>query len=316
MVSFGYLAFIVTALHTLRIGGVATAILTGTLLTMLLALTLYYFFPQYGVFPELLDDGLIVERLGGAAHPNSVGRTMSVGLILTLFLHRAGALPTNVAVALSAGFVLTVYLTWSRSAMAAGMFGLMVLYWDVIRSRVGAATVATVAMAGLIFIASLFAFGREDQLVGKVLSKFAKTGTAEEITSGTGRAEIWAKAISLIDDRLLIGHGFGAAPSLMINHSQATHNVILHATLAAGIGGGVLMLGLLLWNAYLMVSYHSLLIRALCAFLLLGGIAEDAVLETFPGPCTLSWLMCCFHPVLIRHPGVSSSVPRAEPASD
>jgi hypothetical protein len=205
----------------------------------------------------------------------------------------------NVAIPLAGAFALAAYLAWSRTAILAGVFGVAVLFLDYLRGRVGVSAIAMIALLGVVGVTAIYATGREDQFVGKVLEKVSKSGDAEEITSGTGRSEIWAKAVSLILERPVIGHGFNAAPILMLEYSQATHNAVLHAALAGGVIAGALMAGVLLWNVCLVFIGDHLLIRAFSAFTILSCLTEDTVLEIFPGPCTIVWMTCIFYPVLV-----------------
>ncbi|PHQ34662.1 O-antigen ligase family protein [Rhodopirellula bahusiensis] len=299
LINVTYVAFIIVALFTLGLRGMVTAILVGVAATMTLALFFYVFVPKYGLFPELLADGLVVNRMSGTAHPNAVGRAMVLGGIATMYLVRRGTLQLNVAVPLAACFALAAYLAWSRTALVAGAFGMGILFLDRLTSRLGVSAIALIALLGVVGVTSIYATGREDHFVGKILAKVSKSGDAEEITSGTGRSEIWAKGISLIANRPIIGHGFNAAPSLMLEHSQATHNAVLHASLAGGLIAGALMACLLLWNVYLIFGGEQLLLRAFSAFTVLSCMTEDTVLETFPGPCTMVWLACIFYPVLV-----------------
>ncbi|MCC9657936.1 O-antigen ligase family protein [Rhodopirellula halodulae] len=299
LINITFVVFMVVALFLLGLRGLVTAVLAGVTVTMCLALFFYFFVPKYGLFPELLADGLVVNRMSGTAHPNAVGRAMVLGGISTLYLFRAGTLRLNVALPLFVCFGFAAYLAWSRTALLAGTFGMAILFLDQLTTRAGVAAAAALALVGVMGLASVYVSGQEDHVVGKVLAKVSKSGDAEEITSGTGRSEIWAKAISLISDRPLIGHGFNAAPILMLEYSQATHNAVLHATLAGGLLAGVLMLGLLFWNVFLVFGSEHLLIRAFSAFTVLSCLTEDTILETFPGPCTIVWLLCIFYPVMV-----------------
>ncbi len=292
-----YVAFAATAMVRLRWAGIQSALLTGCCLTCSLALSLYFFAPDWGRFPEQLPGGLIVYRLGGTAHPNSVGRSAVIGMMMLATLWDQRRLPAAAAAALTVLLGSVAYLAWSRTAIGAGALGLLIYYGGRIDWRVWTGGAVTAVTAGLIGLTLLVGSGREDNLVGRVLEKLSKTGDAEEITSGTGRGEIWSYASGLIARRPLLGYGFTAAPTLMVNHSQSTHNVVLHASLSAGVLAGAVMVGLLIWNA--VVAFGSSLsdFRALSGLLLIACLTEEAVLETFPGPCTLAWLAVSIYPV-------------------
>jgi len=300
MVNAVFLLFMVTAVSVLELPQLARALLTGVTASMALALFLYVFVPAYGVFPETLGGGVVINRLGAVAHPNGTARSMAIGLLLTGYLFRRRELAGRYAVPLAGCFVLALYLAWSRTAFLAGGLAMVALYADRLATRTGVVVLATGMLAVFVAVTATFLRGKEDEMTRSVLAKASKSGDVQEITSGTGRSDIWSEVARLIAQRPIIGHGFNAAPILLLDYSQSTHNAVLHATLVAGIGGGVLMACLLLWNASWLVRTDELLIRGAIAFLFVACLTEDTVLETFPGPATLLWLTCCFHPLLVR----------------
>jgi len=298
LINIAYVGFAATALAGLGVRGIATATLFGVAATTVGAWGLYLWLPRYGVFPEKLPGGVVIERLGGMGHPNAVSRSAMIGLLLCLYLYRVGKFDAKKTIAICVPLALAAYLAWSRTVLFSGVIAIGVLFIDRLTTRFGASVMVATGLAGLIGVAGLFAIGQEERLVEAVLSKITKSGDLEEITSGTGRSEIWSYAADLIRERPTIGHGFNAAPTLLINHSQATHNAVLHASLAGGVLAGVLMITLLIWNlATALLSSHRL-ISGLSTFLLLSCLMEDTILETFPGPCTLLWLACTFYPIL------------------
>lgn len=307
LINIGFLCFVATALVGIGIEGMVTAALAGALLSTALAWLLFLFFPRYGVFPEQLAGGLIVERMGGVAHPNSFSRSVLLAALFLFYLFRVDRISLRMAVLLALPCLLAAWLAWSRTAIIAGGLAVFVLSFDRFRGRLGTSLMVGGVMAGMLIVTLLFAMGKEDHMIDLVLSKISKSGDAEEITSGTGRSEIWSYAIHLISERPIIGHGFNAAPIMMINHSQSTHNAVLHASLAGGIFAGALMVCILTWNLITAVRTNNVLIKAMTTFLIISCLMEETVLETFPGPCTMCWLICSLYPVL-SHVGHSQSL--------
>ncbi|MEM6690580.1 MAG: O-antigen ligase family protein [Planctomycetota bacterium] len=291
LINFASIGFVATALVGLGVNRFALAGLIGCLVSVLLAIFLYYVVPRYGVFPEHLADGLIVYRLGGVAHPNSVSRSACLGLIMAIYLYRTRVLSWRYSIFLILVFLIAIYMSFSRTAILASGLALIVLVARQLQSRIALMSVTFAVMTGILLLMSLVAFGREDIVVDKVLAKLSKSGDVEEITSGTGRAQIWGKAVELIGERPLIGHGFNAAPTLMEDFSQSTHNAVLHASLAGGVLAGGLMFVLLLWNVNILLTTDHILIRSITMFLLISCLMEETVLETFAGPCTATWLL-------------------------
>lgn len=298
LINIAFVCFVATALIGLGLDGMVTAALAGAMISTALAWALYLFMPRYGVFPELLAGGLVVERLGGVAHPNSVSRTVFLATLFIFYLFRVNRISLKTAILLAMPCILAAWLAWSRTAIIAGMLAVFVLAFDRFRGRLGTTFMVGVVTAGMMVVTGMFALGEEERMIDLVLSKIAKSGDAEEITSGTGRSEIWSFAIHLISERPIVGHGFNAAPIMMINHSQSTHNAVLHASLSGGVFAGGLMVCVLLWNLVTAIRTDNVLIKAMTIFLIISCLMEETVLETFPGPCTMCWLICSFYPVL------------------
>ena len=290
--------FAITAIKTVGLRIVRFGTICGVVGTALCALFLFCFVPEKGVFAEPLDAGHFLNRMGGMAHPNSVARSVIVGCLLTLYLYRTDELTLKGAGVLLLLFGLSAYFAMSRTAIIAGTVGCMMLFADRLTSRWSLVAFASMTMAGALAVLLLVAVGREERLVGKVVGLVSKSGNASELTSGTGRTEIWFEAARQIAKRPLIGYGFNAGPALLINHSQATHNALMNVTLSAGIFAGMAMIALLAWTGWNALNSPNLVIRALCSFLLLSCLTEDTVFETFPGPCTMMWYVCGVLPVL------------------
>lgn len=291
LINLASIGFVATALVGLGVNRFVLSGLLGCLISILLAFFLYVAMPSYGVFTELLSDGLILNRLGGVAHPNSVSRSACLGLIMAMYLHRAGVIPWRYTLLLVPIFILAIYMSFSRTAILATAVAMVVLWSRQLQSRFAMASIIAGMMAFTLFLMSLVALGHEDIIADRILAKLSKSGDVEEITSGTGRAQIWAKSIELIRKRPLIGHGFNAAPTLLEDYSQSTHNAVLHASLAGGVIAGGLMIVLLLWNMNIVLTTNHILIRSITTFILISCLMEETVLETFAGPCTATWLL-------------------------
>jgi exopolysaccharide production protein ExoQ len=300
VIGLGYVLFMATALDVLGIDKIAKAVLAGVLCHTLLAWFLYLFIPSFGVFEELLDGGLIIYRMGGVNHPNGVSRTAAIGLLLTVYLYRTNQL-TNVVMILAfiTIFVGAVYLARSRTVIVAITFAIGTMYLDrIFRPKsVTAAMFAALVLMSVGFVA--IGTGKGDDIDTKLIAMVAKTGNSEELTSGTGRTDIWARAIELIAEKPLQGHGFGSAIILMADNLQSTHNMVLHAAMISGVGGGLALLGIMLWMIAYSMRNPNLLVRTTVVLILVCGTMEDTILETFPASTSIMWLLCCLAPCLV-----------------
>lgn len=290
--------FVPTCLTVCGLRGTLLGVLGGILAFTLGAMFLYVFVPRYGVFPEDLGGGVIVERLSGMSQPNHTGRSATIGMLLAAYFYRIPHFPKRIFIGLMGLFFLVAILAASRTAILAGAVCLAILHLDWLFTRMGVVSIALASVLGISAVFALGAMGREDIILKKILGAVTKTGDVAEVTTVTGRSEIWERTIQLIKGRPLQGYGMGASKEMLKEHLQSTHNILLHPTLSAGIGAGVLTLGLLIWNLIHVLTYPQLLIRSLSAYILISGLTEDTIFETFPGPCTVLWLVCCLWPVM------------------
>lgn len=298
LVFVAYLLFVPTALIVLELRGTLGAVLVGACLFTIAALLLYVFAPRYGVFPEDMGDGVIIERLGGMSQPNHTARTALLGLLLTAYFIRLRRRLTWPYGLLFCLFSVAGTLAMSRTAVLATVICLGVLNLDWLWTRVGVLVGSMVAVLGIAAVFALAATGHEDLIARKLLVGLTKSGDIEEVRELTGRAEIWERTLLLIRGRPLQGYGMGSAKVMLIDHLQSTHNILLHPTLAAGVAAGGLTLLLLMWNLLNVFTNHQLVVRALSAYVLISGLTEDTIYETFPGACTLLWLVCCLWPAI------------------
>ncbi|MGB7345830.1 MAG: O-antigen ligase family protein [Pirellulaceae bacterium] len=296
LINFSYVVFVATSLIYLQEKAFFYAIVLGSMAACGLAWMLYFFAPEYGVFQEFLGS-VTVERLGGHAHPNSVGRTAAIGLLASVALWRDRRISSPITFWLIAGFALTIVFTLSRTVMIGTVIALGMMFLDRLKTRAGLQWILLACFGGLLVIFLLVASGNEGDTIARMAGSVSKTGDTTELTTGTGRVDIWAEAIRLISEKPVTGYGFGAAQSLMIEYSQSTHNMFLHAAMVAGVFAGGIMICLALWLINVMINGQFRPVSALAVFILISGIFEDTVLETFPGPATFSFFVCCLCPL-------------------
>jgi exopolysaccharide production protein ExoQ len=302
LIGIGYIMFVATAIVALGFNSMVMAITTGLVFYVLGGWYLYFFMPSYGVFPELLDDGLIVSRMGGMNHPNGFARQAAIGLLLSLYLHRSRQLKHWMFIILLVTlFGGALYLARSRTAIVACFLAVVVLY----RDRLLTPKALLISLLGaFLAVGSLFvAIGvdKGDNLDTKLVKLVAKSGNPEELMSGTGRTKIWARAIEVIMQKPIQGNGFGSAPILMVDNNQSTHNMLLHTLMVSGFGGGMALVCLIAWKLMFAASHPNILVSALVALIIIAGCMEDTILETFPGACNMLWVACCFAPVIPLH---------------
>lgn len=304
LILVAYVCFIPTALSLVGLRTIAYAVLAGLTVHMLISWTLYLFVPSLGLYQEVLGGATLVSRMGGLGHPNSVGRVAALAGVVSLSILRSDLLLPRMPGArlwlLSIGVLaaLTVIATWSRTSALAAMAAVGFLFADRFFSRWGLAGLAAAFSGICVLLLLLELGGASDLLAQTALSAATKSGELEELTSVTGRTEIWAESLRLIRQRMFTGWGLNSAPLLLAEFSQHTHNAVLHATFSGGIVAGALVVVLLAWNFLLGLRDPEPLVRAVSAFILVSCIFEDTILDTFPFPTTTLWLVALLYPTL------------------
>lgn len=298
LVNFGYLLFVPTVISVLGFRKLMVAMLIALVAYLIAAWFIFIAIPEMGVFEEDLGDQTLISRMGGLGHPNSVARAGIWAALLGIGVARSGIsvqfnriLPLIIALS-----VLTVFETLSRTAMLAGAMAGVVMLYDRVFSRNGLTLALTsVALILCIAIAAL-AYSGDDAISRKLLSLGTKTGEFEELSSATGRTEIWTETIRLISQRPSIGYGLNSAPMLLEEYSQHAHNLVLHVMLSGGLIAGICAIALLLWTLVHGLPSSIPMIRGVSAFILVSGIFEDTAVDTFASPTMLLWTAILLYP--------------------
>ncbi|MEL6898837.1 MAG: O-antigen ligase family protein, partial [Planctomycetota bacterium] len=321
----GYLLFIPTTLVVCGLRMSLWALMWGLVINVLCCWAVYGLVPELGVFEEDLGDGFFSYRMGGLGHPNAVGRCAAlmsiVAAALILFddstldnqrivqnhvdehgtitqrrIRRRRLTPARcVLIGITVLGVATMLNTMSRTAMLAGgaSFVMMAAAWLGTRRGI-LISIATLA-SGVVGLLAIELTVGSNFLTQKMVSVATKTGSTEELLTATGRTDIWAETIRLIQQRPWTGYGLNSAPDLLWDYSQHAHNVLLHTILAGGVFAGFVTLALLLLTCLKLAS-ASPLTRGICTYVLVSGLFEDTLLDTFPGPATLLWVTILLWP--------------------
>jgi exopolysaccharide production protein ExoQ len=257
----------------------------------------YLFIPELGTFVEQAGKDKIL-RMSGLTHPNSLGRTAGIFVLVFMAVRQERRALGLVWLAGIAFGLVTIWASLSRTSMAACLLSVMVLHYTWIGSRwfIAAASMAIFAgIIGLLYIDNQYGL---DRVINEILVGSSKAGDAEEITSVTGRTEIWAETWSLVQERPFTGYGFGTSPLLLEDHSFYTHNIVLNPTLSFGYAGGIVVLIWLLVNLRWLILSDINAVKAISTYILVSGMTENTILGTYPESSTLVWLMVSFWPYL------------------
>jgi exopolysaccharide production protein ExoQ len=272
-------------------------LLAAMVLVMLGSWFLFLFVPEKGVFVEDLGGGVKIERMGGLSHPNGIGRFAMLAIIVAGAIVRANTKRWWLLAIILPLALATLYEAKSRTSVIAGAAAMLAVTGSVLFSRQAIVIGLAGGAAGLGLVL-LFSLRDGEDVAGRaVVAATTKTGSTEELTSGTGRTEIWSYVLSdLVPKRPWTGYGSGTSPLLLEEFSSHTHNILLHPLLDAGVPAMLLVFMLLVIGAIRDLPSRDPLARGVMAFTLVSGFFEDTILSTFPDPATLLWLIVLLGP--------------------
>jgi exopolysaccharide production protein ExoQ len=132
-----------------------------------------------------------------------------------------------------------------------------------------------------------------DQILLKIVSR---SGGADELTSLTGRTEIWYTVLKLVEIRPLTGYGYASSVFVLPEHANAigfstshAHNLALQLLLTTGwIGFGLFVLTIIGVGARAILRGDRVMF-AMLAFVLLNGVTESSGFTTLANICTLAF---------------------------
>ena len=258
----------------------------------------YWFVPSIGVFLEATTDGQFIPRMGGLAHPNTLGQTSGLTLVLGLLLYRDDKKLTWFRALVIVAAIAALVGSLSRTSLLATICAVVMIYRMHIFQRRFLMTAIVWAMAGIILLMAASMFTDIESKVGSKLGLLSKSGDTAELTSATGRTEIWAQAIKLIAERPAQGYGAATSKVLLKDYSLHTHNLILNIALSTGVLGGLIALWMGVERLLrLFVAQHPIA-DALVVFILVNGLFENVIFSILCGLPTIIWIIALALPTI------------------
>lgn len=251
----------------------------------------YLFFPEVGVFMEQVTQTDIYERMGGLAHPNELGFYAAYTTLVFAGLGRAEVIARTVAAAGMLLGITTIVGCFSRTAAIVTTLGLIVVFWQPLR-RPGNLVGGMLATATVILVAFLaVGSGQFDWFIESVLTKLTKSGSTSELTTATGRTEIWQYAISCIQQSPVVGYGYATARFVMSEHSYHGHNIVLNALLFGGVLSGLIVISMIVYLGTMILFRSRPIVDGLAAAMLAGGMVDGLLGAASPAASTVIWIM-------------------------
>lgn len=310
--AFAYCALAVCVTENLRKEQILLGFLAG--LTLLLAISLLMHLAGAGM--AVMEGGNVL-RLGGlAGSPNTLGRAASLTLLLIGVLLIYGELSIwNWRCWLPASLAMTcLVLSDSRTSMAVVIVA-FALYF--LRKRPAVALVGGLLL-GMLSLVIL----NLDISLHELGAVFSRTGRSSDLSTLTGRTDIWAASINAFWDRPIFGYGFGSTKVLLpeiyrtywgFTVTQA-HNLYIQTAVTLGLVGLFLVLTIIYRQIRSYIKNQDVFKTVVLGFILVHGLTEPGPIGVAPNVVTFFWaLSLCWDRVLEREsntPIVSAIAPK------
>ncbi|MBX3418256.1 MAG: O-antigen ligase family protein [Pirellulaceae bacterium] len=281
------------------------AIFAGQGLFVLGSWIAYLFVPSIGVFLEPIPDGEFFERMGGLAHPNTLGQLSAFCILFTLILAAEGKWSRKtwryLAVPLLIIAAGALVYSASRSSLAAcglaALIGLRSWWFSGMRQVL---IVGGFFLGVLTLFALLATTSGEDFLQRKIFTKLSKSGTADELATGTGRDVIWSTTIKYIQERPILGYGCGISKILLRDTSGYAHNMVLHVALSGGVFAAGFLVILLLNGVMRFLTQPNWAADTMLWFLIINGLTENVIFENIASGATAILMLTLAWRTLMR----------------
>ncbi|MGP1395799.1 MAG: O-antigen ligase family protein [Inquilinaceae bacterium] len=289
-------------------------ILRTVALFIIVSWILFLFVPSMGAAVT----GDIVRMTGLGGKPNNLSQIAYIYLIaLSAYWldprfrgQRGGQLSQICWMVIALLALALIVAANSKSVMGAIVFTMFIIFLQRRRSTL---------LAGIVGLWMIFGLALVPDPIGTFSALFesvSRTGSVSEVTSFTGRTEIWATVVDQIRQSPLIGHGYGATRGIMQQifanewgqTTTSAHNMILQSLLDVGVIGTVLFC-LLLWeNAKLFFRRPSYFRDAIFILVLVAGFLESGI-SASTNFLLIFWFISLFSGIgpggeALRHSGV------------
>ncbi|HEU5047986.1 MAG TPA: O-antigen ligase family protein [Rickettsiales bacterium] len=269
-------------------------IIYGCTLVMAISIVVYFVNPDFGRMKDW-DGGQLVmtRRLTGIAGNANTAGYISAICLLTLYYYREyipGRLPMR--------YWLCVVINFATLLMSNSRTSLMALFISIgIAGLMKPFPARLAAIFGCICVAMLFIFAVQLNWINidALFALVARSGSASEIESGTGRTAIWAVVIEMIHQRPFFGWGYGSTTKLIPEASAQVgftadhaHNALLQVGVSVGLVGLALFITVIFTKLFYSVRSGVQLNVAFIVFLLIDGLTEPIAFQGVATTTTLA----------------------------
>ncbi len=282
------LLFTVTVVVTIGPKSCLRAVLIGIALFVCASWVAWLALPSLGVFAEPLADGQFRLRMAGITHPNLLAQYAGLGAGLSVVTYQTGVVRSRMIWLLVPICLGAMLFSISRAATIALVVALAVTYRGRILQFTG---LRALLLGGLVVTGGLLVLAAQENVGGllseRQLSLLSKSGDTRELTSLTGRTEIWSYALRKVSERPLLGFGPATSKKILADYVGYTHNLWLNVLFCSGISGLIWMTGLTLGRVFDVFARPHRIADFIIVFIFVNGLAENVILSFIPGAPTV-----------------------------
>ncbi len=249
----------------------------------------YIVFPEIGVHKEYTIGTAYVERMGGLGHPNELGMLAAYATLLAAGMTKTGRCSRMFGAAVILLGAATLYTCFSRTSTICTLLGLAIVFRQDIHRIGNLSFLGLIAGAGSLLLYFAIGFGYLDLFLQDLVGKVTKSGSVEELSTATGRTEIWSEAARLIYESPITGYGYAGARFVMEDHSYHAHNIILNGAIYAGVLGAAVVAVMMLVILRGVLRKPDAVVDGLAVCMLFGGMLEGLLGAASPGASVLIW---------------------------
>lgn len=268
-----------------------------------ISIVVYFAIPEFGHYVYWLNQQRFVSpRLAGiAGSANNMALIAAFSLVVIgLYareFHRLHVLFTPV----SGAFALAALLMTNSRGPLAGATAILFIVYMLHWRRLYAAVF--LFSAGLLGLAVLLPKG--EKFLFKMVSR---SGDVGEITSFTGRTEIWHAVLQLSAAEPWMGYGYASSVFVLPQHASQigfatshAHNLILQLLLTTGVIGVALFVLAIVGVGMRAALQRDRIVFAMLLFVIFNGITESSGFTTLANICTFAFAIAVTLPPLQRN---------------
>ena len=240
-------------------------------------------FASYVVAPSIAllppSEGESEYRLQGlAGHPNLLGQQAAVLLLMTIAMWEERAVRRLWLVPIGCAAITALIFSESRTSLVGVVVAFVVVRLRQMRLLKSVSVAALAVAAAVVFLAAV------DMMpdIAKHLSGLTRSGSASELTTFTGRTELWEISWERFLQKPWLGWGFNANERLMLDsvgpnfagNAVNSHNMYLQALVTMGVVGTVMVMAFVAGMARNTIFQPNAMRDRIFVYLMVLGIAE------------------------------------------